>query len=465
MKRVLSLLIVSILGGAISLGSYMLFFETEEQQPRLFLENRSSENVFPANYDNRIYGTNADFTEAAEKTVHGVVHVKNVAVFEGPRSIWDLYRGNNGGKALQGAGSGVVISPDGYIVTNNHVIKDANEIEVTLNNNQTYTAEVIGADTSSDIALIKIDAEDLDYIPFGNSNDVRLGEWVLAVGNPFNLKSTVTAGIISATARDLNTYDPTPQSFIQTDAAINPGNSGGALVNINGELIGINTAITSQTGSYIGYAFAVPSNITRKIVEDIMEYGDVQKGILGIRGGSITPQAAEEFDLNTTQGVYVAEVTSGGGASKAGIKAGDVIRKIDNVTINKFSDLTGYINSKRPDDEVKVTVLRNGRERELDVRLIKSEIYRIDSIGLEVANATQEELEGFNTSHGVRIERTFMNNLPAEELVGTIITEINNQKVKDIGDVERIMKNKKPSEPVVISFIDKNGEKQRVVWR
>lgn len=465
MKRVLSLLIVSILGGAISLGSYKLFFETKEQQPRLFLENRSSQNFIPANYDDRIYGTNADFTEAAEKTVHGVVHVKNVAVFEGPRSIWDLYRGNNGGKALQGAGSGVVISPDGYIVTNNHVIKDANEIEVTLNNNQTYTADVIGADASSDIALIKIEAEDLDYIPFGNSNDVRLGEWVLAVGNPFNLKSTVTAGIISATARDLNTYDPTPQSFIQTDAAINPGNSGGALVNINGELIGINTAITSQTGSYVGYAFAVPSNITRKIVEDIMEYGDVQKGILGIRGGSITPQAAEEFDLNTTQGVYVAEVTSGSGASKAGIKKGDVIRKIDNVTINKFSDLTGYINSKRPDDEVKVTVLRNGREREIGVRLIKSEIYRIDSIGLEVANATQEELEGFNTTHGVRIERTLMNNLPAEELVGTIITEINNQKVKDIRDVEKVMKNKKPSEPVVISFIDKNGEKQRVVWR
>ncbi len=466
MKKLASLLIVGILGGAISLGSYKLLIEEPQDSGPLYTQSESSgEPVIPANYNNRTYGTNADFTEAAEKTVHGVVHVKNVAVYEGPRSIWDLYRGNQGGRALQGAGSGVVISPDGYIVTNNHVIKDASEVEVTLNNNQTYTAEIIGADASSDIALLKIDAEDLDYIPFGDSNNVKLGEWVLAVGNPFNLKSTVTAGIVSATARDLNTYDPTPQSFIQTDAAINPGNSGGALVNINGELVGINTAITSQTGSYIGYAFAVPSNITRKIVEDIMEYGDVQKGILGIRGGSITSEAAERFDLSTSQGVLVAEVTSEGGAKKAGIKENDVIREIDGVTINKFSDLTGYINSKRPNDEVLVTVLRDGKEREIKVRLTKNESFRISSIGLEVANASQEELDGYNTKHGVRIERTLNESLPAEELVGTIITEINNQKISDISDVEKVMNSKRSSDPIVVTFIDKNGEKQRVVWR
>lgn len=465
MKNFISLLIVSILGGILTLGSYKLFFEPEDKKASRE-PGFSEQSLIPANYSNRIYGTNADFTEAAENTVNGVVHVKNVAVFKGPRSIWDLYRGGNeGGRALQGAGSGVIISPDGYIVTNNHVIKGANEVEVTLNNNETYTAETIGVDESSDIALLKIDAKDLDYIPFGDSNNVRLGEWVLAVGNPFNLKSTVTAGIISATARDLNTYDATPQSFIQTDAAINPGNSGGALVNINGELVGINTAITSQTGSYIGYAFAVPSNITRKIVEDIMEYGDVQKGILGIRGGSITPEAVEEFGLETTQGVYVAEVTSGSGASKAGLKAGDVIRKIDNITINKFSDLTGYISSKRPDDKVEVTVLRNGKERSVDVKLTKNEIFRISSLGLEVSNASQEELAGFNTEHGVKIERTLIGNLPAEELTGSIITEINNQKVTNIQDVEKIMNNKSSSEPIVVSFIDKNGEKQRVIWR
>lgn len=464
MKKFASLLIVSILGGALTLGSYKLFIEPESQ-PQLIQERSTSQDFIPANYSSRIYGTNADFTEAAENTVNGVVHVKNVAVYQGPRSIWDLYRGNEGGRALQGAGSGVIISPDGYIVTNNHVIKGASEVEVTLNNNQTYTAEIIGVAESTDIALLKIDAEDLDYIPFGDSNNVRLGEWVLAVGNPFNLKSTVTAGIISATARDLNTYDATPQSFIQTDAAINPGNSGGALVNINGELVGINTAITSQTGSYVGYAFAVPSNITRKIVEDILEYGDVQKGILGIRGGTITPAAAEEFGLNTSQGVYVAEVTSGSGAEKAGLKEGDVIRQIDNITINKFSDLTGYINSKRPNDEVRVSILRNGKERDLNVRLTKNEIYRVDSIGLEVTNATQEELDAYNTPNGVKISRTLMSNLPSEELVGTIITAINNQKVNNIGDVERIMNNRKASESIVVSFIDRNGEKQRVVWR
>lgn len=464
MKNFISLLIVSILGGILTLGSYKLFFEPEGKGARN--NSRFSEqSVIPANYSNRIYGTNADFTEAAENTVNGVVHVKNVAVFKGPRSIWDLYRGQEGGKALQGAGSGVIISPDGYIVTNNHVIRGANEVEVTLNNNQNYTAEIVGVDESSDIALLKIDAEDLDYIPFGDSNNVRLGEWVLAVGNPFNLKSTVTAGIISATARDLNTYDATPQSFLQTDAAINPGNSGGALVNINGELVGINTAITSQTGSYIGYAFAVPSNISRKIVEDIMEYGDVQKGILGIRGGSITPEAVEEFGLETTQGVYVAEVTEGSGAEKAGLKSGDVIRRIDNITINKFTDLTGYISSKRPDDKVEVTVLRNGKEKSINVRLTRNEIFRISSLGLEVSNASQEELQGFNTDHGVKIERTLISNLPAEELTGSIITDINNEKVTNIQDVERIMNNKSASDPIVVSFIDKNGEKQRVIWR
>ncbi len=465
MKKLASLLIVGILGGAISLGSYKLFIEEEVSKPAFSQTESSGEQVIPANYNNRVYGTNADFTEAAEKTVHGVVHVKNVAVYEGPRNIWDLYRGNQGGRALQGAGSGVIISPDGYIVTNNHVIKDASEVEVTLNNNKTYTAEIIGTDSSSDIALLKIDATDLDYIPFGDSNNVKLGEWVLAVGNPFNLKSTVTAGIVSATARDLNTYDPTPQSFIQTDAAINPGNSGGALVNINGELVGINTAITSQTGSYIGYAFAVPSNITRKIVEDIMEYGDVQKGILGIRGGSITPEAVKEFDLNTSQGVFVAEVTSGSGAMKAGIKENDIIKEIDGIAINKFSDLTGYINSKRPEDLVTVKVLRSGKEREFEVTLTKNESFRISSIGLEVTNASQEELDGYNTPYGVRIERTLNESLPAEELVGTIITEINNHKISDIRDVEQVMNNKRSSDPIVVTFIDKNGEKQRVVWR
>ncbi|MBZ9730530.1 trypsin-like peptidase domain-containing protein [Salegentibacter sp. JZCK2] len=465
MKNLSKLLLVSILGGALTLGSYKMFFE-EETPAGLPPVSNTATKVIPANYSGNVYGTNADFTEAAERTVNGVVHVKNVAIFKGPRTMKDLISGNySSGKALQGAGSGVIISPDGYIVTNNHVIRDANEIEITLNNNKTYTAEIVGADENSDIALLKIDAEDLDYIPFGDSNNVRLGEWVLAVGNPFNLKSTVTAGIISATARDLNTRDATSQSFIQTDAAINPGNSGGALVNINGELVGINTAITSQTGSYIGYAFAVPSNNTRKIVEDIMEYGDVQKGILGIRGASVNARAVKEWGLKTSQGVLVAEVTDGSGAEKAGLKEGDIIRKLDNIDINKFSDLTGYINSKRPNDKIMVSFLRDGREREVNVTLTKFETYTIEPIKIEVSNASQEELQALNLENGVRIHRTLSPRLPAEELVGTIITAIDNKNVSSVSDVERIFRKKNFSEDIVITIVDKNGQKQRMVWR
>lgn len=225
----MTLLMVSMLGGILTLGSYKLFLEEDLHVVDNSPVQTSIPTTIPVSYDATIFGTNADFTEAAEKTVHGVVHVKNVALFGNQRTPWgQIIPQNTPGKALRGAGSGVIISPDGYIVTNNHVIDKANEIEVTLNNNQTYKAELIGTDTRADIALLKIDASDLDYLPFGNSNNVRVGEWVLAVGNPFNLTSTVTAGIVSAKARDLTTPDMTPQSFIQTDAAINPGNSGGA---------------------------------------------------------------------------------------------------------------------------------------------------------------------------------------------------------------------------------------------
>lgn len=465
MKKIATLLFVSILGGALTLGSYKLFFDEETIQFQS--ENHNSQSSFiPVTNSNRVYGTNADFTAAAEKTVHAVVHVKNVAVFKGPRNIWEYYQyGNNSGRALQGAGSGVIITPDGYIVTNNHVIEGASEIEVTLNNNKTYKAEVIGSDPISDIALIKVDAENLDYIPFGNSNNVKLGEWVLAVGNPFNLKSTVTAGIISAKARDLNARDNSPQSFIQTDAAINPGNSGGALVNISGELIGINTAISSPSGSYIGYAFAVPSNNARKIVEDIMEYGDVQQGILGIRGGSITPAAIRELELSESQGVFVSEVTPGSGAAQAGIRQKDIIKQIDNINITKFSDLTGYINSKRPGDEVKVRLIRDGDEREVNVKLTRLETYSIPVIGLEVANVTEEELKEINAPNGVKINRTLAENLPSADLVGGIISEINNQKVNSIRDVKNVIQERRSADPIVITYYDRNGEIQRMAWR
>ncbi|GAA4326046.1 Do family serine endopeptidase [Pontixanthobacter gangjinensis] len=469
MKKIASLLVVSVLGGALTLGSYKLFFEDEMQFQNTSQQNTTESSFVPVSNSSRAYGMNTDFTEAAEKTVHAVVHVKNVAVFKsGPRSIWEYYpySNNNSGRALQGAGSGVIITPDGYIVTNNHVIDGASEIEVTLNNNKTYKAELVGSDPISDIALIKVDPdEDLEYIPFGNSDNMEIGEWVLAVGNPFNLKSTVTAGIISAKARDLNMRDNSPQSFIQTDAAINPGNSGGALVNINGELIGINTAISSPSGSYIGYAFAVPSNNARKIVEDIMEFGDVQQGILGIRGRSINDDVIRELDLSTSQGVIVAEVTPGSGAERSGLRQMDIIKQIDNIEINKFSDLTGYINSKRPGDEVLVKVVRDGKEKQVNVKLTKLSTYRIPALGLEVANATKEELEAYQAPNGVRINRMLADNLPSADLVGGIIAEINSQKVTSVRDVEEIMQNRPKSNPIVILYYNQKGEKQRMIWR
>src|SRR5690606_26260139 len=299
MKRIANLFIVSLFAGAITLGAYKLFFEKENfnwgtVEPETPVLTTSS---VPTSA--RGAGINeVDFTLAAEKTINAVVHVKNLTISKGPASLSDFFYGFERRSVPQvGAGSGVIISPDGYIVTNNHVIANSSQLQVKLNNNKVYEAKIIGADKDSDIALLKIEADEpLPYLAFGNSDNAKIGEWVLAVGNPFNLTSTVTAGIVSAKARALS---PTKgQSFIQTDAAVNPGNSGGALVNTNGDLIGINTAITSQTGSYVGYAFAVPSNIAKKVVEDIMEFGDVQKGLLGVSGSNINPSLATEKGLD-----------------------------------------------------------------------------------------------------------------------------------------------------------------------
>lgn len=453
MRKLFSLLVVSIMGGALTLGSYMLFIEEEP----LYIEDKGSIPAYtPVNFETVPGSAMADFTEAANKSIHAVVHVKNIAETRHPFS-------SRPGTALQGTGSGVIISPDGYIVTNNHVIQNASKLQVTLNNNENYMAEVIGSDPTSDIALLKIDAEDLDYLPFGNSNNARIGEWVLAVGNPFNLTSTVTAGIISAKSRDLG-MDSSVSSFIQTDAAINPGNSGGALVNTRGELIGINTAITSQTGSYVGYAFAVPSNNARKIVEDILEFGDVQQGILGIRGNQVSRLPAE-IEVNTTEGVYVAQVEQGSGADKAGIRKGDVINQIDNVEIRKFSDLTGYIGSKRPDDVVEVKVLRNGEEKTLRVKLTKFETFQIKAIGLEITNASPEDLAKNKASNGVKITRGLTPQMQSERLTGTIITAIDNIPVENIEDVKQVMARRNPSDPISVTFVAPNGEKQKYVWR
>ncbi len=314
-----------------------------------------------------------DLTFAALKTIDAVVHVKNTSIVEESDS-WALqfFYGDDSKKKV-GTGSGVIISPDGYIITNYHVIENSSEVIVTTNNNKEYEAEIIGFDEVTDIAVLKIDSNiKLDYIFFGDSDSTLIGEWVLAVGNPYNLNSTVTAGIVSSKSRDLNEYDQKNQSFIQTDAAVNFGNSGGALVNIQGELIGINTLIQSMTGGYVGYSFAVPSNTVRKIFEDIIEYGDVQKGLLGVRGVALKSSYSRQLNINETEGFYIDEIEEGFGAGSAGLTKGDIIKSVDGFKINRFSDLSGYLSSKRPGDKVEVNYVRDGKLKTAIVTLKKS---------------------------------------------------------------------------------------------
>ena len=314
-----------------------------------------------------------DLTFAASKSINAVVHVKNTSIVE-ESDRWSLqfFYGDDSKKKV-GTGSGVIISPDGYIITNYHVIENSTEVIVTTNDNKEYEAEIIGYDEVYDIAVLKINSDlNLDYVFFGDSDSTLVGEWVLAVGNPYNLNSTVTAGIISSKSRDLNEYDQKNQSFIQTDAAVNFGNSGGALVNIKGELIGINTLIQSMTGGYVGYSFAVPSNTVRKIFEDILEYGDVQKGLLGVRGVALNSPYSKQLNINETEGFYIDEIESGYGADSAGLVRGDIIKSIDGFKINRFSDLSGYLSSKRPGDKVKVKYVRDGKLETAEITLKKS---------------------------------------------------------------------------------------------
>ena len=327
------------------------------------------------NITQRNLGTSSlpNLTFAASKTIDAVVHVKNTSIVEESDS-WALqfFYGDDSKKKV-GTGSGVIISPDGYIITNYHVIENSSEVIVTTNNNKEYEAEIIGFDEVTDIAVLKIDSNiKLDYIFFGDSDSTLIGEWVLAVGNPYNLNSTVTAGIVSSKSRDLNEYDQKNQSFIQTDAAVNFGNSGGALVNIQGELIGINTLIQSMTGGYVGYSFAVPSNTVRKIFEDIIEYGDVQKGLLGVRGVALKSSYSRQLNINETEGFYIDEIEEGFGAGSAGLTKGDIIKSVDGFKINRFSDLSGYLSSKRPGDKVELNYVRDGKLKTAIVTLKKS---------------------------------------------------------------------------------------------
>ena len=378
MKSTLKIIIVSLTCSVLSIIFYSIFLNStpiEADKNNLAYIDYSKSFVNTSGINNLQYSSNIggpDLTFAAKKSINAVVHVKNTSIVK-ENDSWALqfFYGDDSKKRV-GTGSGVIISPDGYIITNHHVIENSSEVIVTTNDNKEYEAEIVGSDEVTDVAVLKINSnEKFEYILFGDSEDSQIGQWVLAVGNPYNLNSTVTAGIISSKSRDLNEYDQINQSFIQTDAAVNIGNSGGALVNINGELIGINTAIQSMTGGFVGYSFAIPSNIVRKIFEDILEYGDVQKGLLGVRGIALKSSYSRQLNLSDTEGFYIDIIEPGFGADLAGLKKGDIIKEIDGIKINKFSDLSGYLSTKRPGDKVNVIYSRENKLNRTIVTLQK----------------------------------------------------------------------------------------------
>lgn len=462
MKHIATILTTSLLSGVITLGSYKLFFEDQfsDQKSNTITTTAPIRNVSYSNLET------PNFQIAAEKTLHTVVHVKNVSIRNAPRNpIMEYFYGYQGERSFAkvGTGSGVIISQDGYIVTNNHVVQNANEIEITLNDNRTFKAKLIGTDSKMDIALLKIDAkEDLPFAVFADSDAINVGDWVLAVGNPYNLNSTVTAGIVSAKARNLS--ENGIQSFIQTDAAVNPGNSGGALVNTNGDLIGINTMISSATGSYVGYSFAIPSNMTRKIVNDLMEYGKVQQGILGVQGYELNSQVANENKLTFNQGFYVESVTKNSGAEAAGIKKGDIIYMVDNKGINSFLDLNSVIATKRPNDKVKVALKRNNENKELLVTLSKKEIAEIQFNGFEVENLSETEHKALGIDYGVKINAISNERFKRyeSELKNAIILAINGAKIRDIEHANEVL-TKLNNQQLRVDIITARGERIRMI--
>ena len=404
-----------------------------------------------------------DFTYAAESAVDAVVYVKVTssapAVQQAPSSIFDFFFGFPEGGAPQqrervGSGSGVIIREDGYIVTNNHVIDGATKIEVTLNTNQTYPATLIGTDPATDIALLKIEAQGLPIIPFGDSDKLRLGEWVIAIGSPYDLRSTITAGIVSAKGRSMPNYtgEFKIESFIQTDAAVNPGNSGGALVDKAGNLVGINTAIISKTGSYTGYSFAVPSNIVRKIAYDLMDFGSVKRAVLGIVMQPIDDKIAEDLKLSSRNGVYINEVSKSGAADEAGIKAGDVLIAIDSTRITNSASVLEAVSRFSPGDKAKVTVIRDGKEQVFEVTFkgtsqetgTLSDDGSVAFYGASIKAASEETLSKFGIKHGVEIVELGPGKImEAGATEGFIIQYVNDQPVKTPQNVIDIVKKSK----------------------
>ncbi len=478
-KRSLMIAMVfsSVFGGAVALVGYSFFVpkqtiiqQTAERNP-LALTNYvfdSSDFIVPE-------GLN--FVFAAKNATPSVVHIRTrYSSSAGAKSPFnDLFREyfgdrNNGGQNYsRGAGSGVVISSDGYIVTNNHVIDDASEIEVVLNDNRSYEAKVVGVDGSTDLAVIKIKEDNLVPINYGSSENIQIGEWVLAIGNPFEFRSTVTAGIISAKSRNIQILESRDriESFIQTDAAVNPGNSGGALVNLNGELIGINTAIASPSGAFAGYSFAVPSSLVRKVVDDLVEYGTVQRALLGINITDVSAQLAEAEDLDVVKGVYVAGVGDNSAADIAGLERGDVIVAIDNVDVNNVAELQEQVAINRPGDKVLVRYIRDGVQREVEATLrnssgtteIVAATSEFETEGAIFADVSEELVESLEIEGGVQV--TDLSNGKWKEAglkEGFIITRIDKQRIKELDDFRRFL-NQPSSDGILIEGVYPNGDK------
>lgn len=475
MKNILIIFTAALIGGATALTVDHL--TTPKENP-IQASVPTNPPVKFASYSGMPAEASIDFISASEASLPAVVHVKTEAAPKQNQFYYYDPFSNRYWNAPQqqqrpqlGAGSGVIVSADGYIVTNNHVIKDADKIEVTLHDGRTYTAKVIGKDPATDIALLKIEEKNLPYLMYGNSDEVRVGEWVLAVGNPFNLTSTVTAGIVSAKARNINILDADPspvESFIQTDAAVNPGNSGGALVNTKGQLIGINSAIASVTGSYSGYSFAVPVNLAKKVVNDLLEFGKVQRAFLGVSIRNLDSKLIEEKKLSDTKGIYVAGVSQEGGANEAGIQEGDIILKVGDWPVNNVPELMEQIGHFRPGDKVKVKLKRSGEEKEMLVtlrskdgdtkvsRANKSEVLSL--LGANFESIGESDMNRLGIDGGVKITSLDAGKLRNAGIKqGFIITSIDKKKVSSIEDVKLALDGKEGG--VLIEGIYTDGTK------
>ena len=473
MKRELILfgLITAIAGGLIA--SITLWTLAGKQKQHINFQQES----LPAYYASMQQMENApDFVTAAEATTPTVVHIKTF--YTRKSSVYDNFFGfhdffgfdpfQRRSYPIQASGSGVILSSDGYIVTNNHVVQEAEQIEVTLNDKRTFQAKIIGRDPTTDLALIKIEAKDLPFIMFGNSDDIKVGEWVLAVGNPFNLTSTVTAGIVSAKARNINILGDQSaiESFIQTDAAVNRGNSGGALVNSSGQLVGINAAIASNTGAYTGYSFAIPVNIVKKVMADLKEHGEVQRAMIGASIVEVDSKLAEDKGLKRIRGVYVAGVSANGAAARAGLEEGDVILEVNGIRVNSRSELLELIGRQRPGDKVQLLVERKGRERNYTLTLLNTrgntevvtrETQTVTSLlGGGFADASTEELQRLGLTYGVKVVSLEGGKMKSSGIrEGFIITSVDNKPMRKVDDLVGYLNNKRGG--VLIEGVYPNG--------